>query len=477
MIGKIEVEFMFRIILIVCLSLSALTNWSFANEAADRFHEVENTIRQELKDTNTPGAVLCVVQTDRIVILKGFGTSNVETGTPVDPAMLFQIGSLTKTFTAAAILSLADRAKLNLNDPIVKYAKSIPAWMNRITLHDILSHSAGLMDQPDEYGPHDDEALGKLATSLKESEYKLIEPGKAFSYSNPGYALAGYVAQEAANKSYADLVNDVIFQPLGMKHTTFRPTYAMTFPISMGHKPDDSGKQVVVRPFADDSSQWPAGGILSNAYDLSRFAIAFLNEGQLDGAAAIPRLIIHQMTTPHINIPGITGAAGMNEQQDYSYGFFIFEQNGHRILEHAGSMPGFFALMRLIPDQQVAIITLANQENGALDKTVQNITAMFIGEASSSVSLPDAVPNPKMDLSHFSGIYSQPHRWNIEIVVRDGKLVAKQFGREFELTRIGEKRFFFSADGKSRRDYIFLEGANGTIQHLQFALWTFRKQS
>src|SRR5215510_12294558 len=125
------------------------------------FGELEKVALAELAETNTPGAAVGVVSGDRLVFVKGFGVSNVETGAPVTPDMLFRIGSTTKMFTAAALVSLAEEGKLKLDEPIGKYAQGLSPKIAGLTAHQLLSHTAGLKDGARQmYGRHDDEALG-----------------------------------------------------------------------------------------------------------------------------------------------------------------------------------------------------------------------------------------------------------------------------------------------------------------------------
>ena len=139
------------------------------------------------------------------------------------------------------------------------------------TLAQLLSHTGGLMDEPDEYGPQGEEGLAAYARTWT-SEYCLLPPGRAFSYSNSGFALAGLALQEADKKPFADVMRARVLDPLGMPRTTFRPTEAMTWPLAVGHRRDKDGKVTVVRPLANDARLWPAGTLYSSANEMARFA-------------------------------------------------------------------------------------------------------------------------------------------------------------------------------------------------------------
>jgi CubicO group peptidase (beta-lactamase class C family) len=287
------------------------------------FGKLERVARAELKETHTPGAAVAIISGDRVVFAKGFGVASAETGAPVTPETLFQLGSMTKTFTAAALVALAEEGKLKLDAPIGDYVAGLSAKLAQVTAHQLLSHTAGLKDEPDDYGLHDESALGAYARSWKD-DYCLLAPGQVFSYSNSGFALAGLALEAAGGKPYAEQMNERLFQPLGMMRTTFRPTMAMTYPLAVGHRARGKEPPTVVRPMADDARLWPAGNMFSSVNDLARFAIAFLNGGKLEGKPALSPAVIAKLATPHTDIPSFA------EETRYGYGLLLNQHRGVR---------------------------------------------------------------------------------------------------------------------------------------------------
>src|SRR5215468_3908962 len=273
------------------------------------FGELEKVALAELAETNTPGAVVGVVSGDRLIFAKGFGVSNVETGAPVTPDMLFRLGSTTKMFTAAALVMSAEEGKLRLDEPIGKYAKGLSPKIAGLTANQLLSHTAGLKDDAQMFGRHDDEALAETVRALKD-DFLFAAPGRIYSYSNPGYWLSGYLIEAVSGKPYADALDERIFKPIAMKSTTLRPTMAMTWPLAQGHDVSGRDKPRVVRPFADNAGNWPAGSIFSSVNDLSRFVIAFMNGGQIEGKQVLSPSLIKQLSSPHADVPGSEGKYG-----------------------------------------------------------------------------------------------------------------------------------------------------------------------
>ncbi|HST24073.1 MAG TPA: serine hydrolase domain-containing protein, partial [Blastocatellia bacterium] len=211
------------------------------------FAQIEKAALDELKQASIPGAALAIVSGDKIVFAKGFGVASVETGVPVTPDTLFRIGSVTKMFTATALVTLAEQGKIKLNEQIGNYAKGLNPLLARLTAHQLLSHTAGIVDRVIDYGPQDETALATTIRGWGE-DYILTEPGRFFSYANPGYALAGMVIEEVGGSRYADLMNELVLKPLEMSHTTFRPTMAMTYPLSQGHNAFGGAPAKVARP-------------------------------------------------------------------------------------------------------------------------------------------------------------------------------------------------------------------------------------
>src|SRR5436305_4156804 len=199
--------------------------------------ELERVVNAELKETNTPGAAVTVVRDGLVVFSKGFGVSNFETGTPVTTNMLFRLGSTTKMFTGAAMVTLSEQGKIKLDAPIGDYAKGLVPKLSRLTPHQLISNNAGVADFSPPFVSHDDSALSTMVRGWKDDAL-FGEPGRVYSYACPGFWLAGYVIEEVGGKPYADMMDALIFKPLGMTHTTLPPPVALTYPLPLGPNPD-----------------------------------------------------------------------------------------------------------------------------------------------------------------------------------------------------------------------------------------------
>lgn len=434
------------------------------------FSEVERVLLAEMREENVPGAAVAVVSGDRVVFAKGFGVANVETGAPVTPETLFQIGSITKPFTAAALLTLADEGKLKLDAPIWNYVKNLSPKIGQVSLHHLLSHTAGIKDEPDEYGGQDESMLASYLRSWTD-DYVLFDAGEVFSYSNSGFALVGLTAQEVLGKPYVDLMSERVFQPLGMARTTFRPTVAMTYPLAVGHKARPGETPTVVRPLPHDARLYPAGTMYSNANEMARFVVALLNEGRLDGKQVFPRTVVGKMRSPQ----AVQLSAG--DGTSYGYGLFMNRQRGVLRVWHDGSMTGYVGTMLMVPEQSFGVVILCNRDGGQLERTQEKIMELMLPLApKEDFKAQAAQPLSDAEMKRYIGTYEQPNRFKIEILIKEGKLFIKEFNNEMLLTKIGENRFAFNFPRAERPVEVYMKlGRDGRPRFLHQFVWAFKR--
>ena len=339
-------------------------------------------LADELRATNSPGAAIAVVSGDRVVYARGIGVANIETGTAVTPETLFRIGSATKMFTGLTALLLASEGKVRFDAPIASYATGLDPALGRITLHQLLTHTGGVINEGAASGPHDDGALGERVRRWT-SAHTFAPPGDIYSYTGPGYWLAGYAIEQAGSGWYADLVTQRVLAPLGMQRSTFRPTMAMTWPLALDHRVE-GGRPMLLRPYPDDASTWPSGALFSSVAELARFAIAVMNEGRIDGRQVIPRDAVIAMSTLQAATPGGDGSCG------YSYGLSVCARDGVRTLSHYGFRLGSGAVMTMAPEQRFAVIILANRNGGIFGRTERRAMEMMLPLRAASRPAPAA---------------------------------------------------------------------------------------
>jgi CubicO group peptidase (beta-lactamase class C family) len=182
--------------------------------AQDRFADLARVVTAELEETKTPGALVAIVQDGKVVYAKGFGVANVETGQPMTPDMTFPLASMTKMYTATALVSLAEEGQIDLQAPIGKYLDNLPPKLATVTAHQLLSHTAGFRDDAGiSNRAHDDSTIEELVRAYTDGIF-FTEPGTVFSYANQGFNLSGYLVARLSGKRYSQAIQDRIFGPL-----------------------------------------------------------------------------------------------------------------------------------------------------------------------------------------------------------------------------------------------------------------------
>jgi CubicO group peptidase (beta-lactamase class C family) len=443
----------------VSAAILALGLVAAARQAPPDFSPLEQVAAEELRNTGTPGGAIAVVLGDRVVYSRGFGIASVETNEPVRPEMLFRLGSTTKMFTAAALVSLAERGAIDLDAPVGSYVMGLNAKVARVTGNQLLSHTSGFFDEAPMIGSNDETALEKEVRSWTDSRF-FTEPGKIFSYSNPGYWFAGFLIEHASKRKYADQLAESIFTPLGMTRTTLRPMVAMTYPLAQGHEETPQGPRVI-RPAANNAASWPAGSIFSNVNDLSRFVIAFMNEGRIDGKQVLPPGVIRRLSTPHATIPG--GNAS------YGYGLQLSKSRGVDEVSHGGSRAGYGSSIRMVPSRKFGVITLANRTGIGLTATADRAMQIALALEPLDTSPTAQSSLAPADLNAYVGTYSQGPR-TIQVLVRDGKAMLKQDNREQPVV-IGANDL--RVDGGGR--WIVVRDASGAVEYLHAGSRSWRK--
>jgi CubicO group peptidase (beta-lactamase class C family) len=354
---------------------------------------VDRAAQQAMQKLKTPGLVAVVVEGDRVTHAKGYGVASVETREPVTADHLFRVGSTTKMFVGASLLRLAEKGKLSLRMPVGTYLRELNGALADLTAHQLLTHTSGLMDRTLMYGAHDDGALAANIRGLQ-PDVLFAKPGEIYSYSNLGYAMAGRLIEVVSTMPFADAMSSLLFEPLGMKRTTFRPTLAMTYPLAQGHI-EQRGETVVARPAADHSGYWPAGSMFTSGNDFARWAVAVVNGGRLDGRQVLEAELVRNLTEAHVSTP--SGGS-------YGYGVAVEKTAGVDVFSHGGSRLGYGSYFIWSPQKKVGVITLANLSGADTSAPAREIFAMVSGVAAGTRQ---RKPAAGLDPAKLTGVYAQ----------------------------------------------------------------------
>lgn len=333
-------------------------------------------LERELAATHTPGAAMAVVVGDRVVYQTAVGVRDVETAAPMQPSTLVRVGSVTKMFTGLAAAILADQHRLTLDAPIRQFARGLAPVVGSRSLRTLLSHTAGLINEGAADGAHDDAALGARVRAW-DARMIFAPMHDVYSYSSPGFWLAGYVIEQRVGRPYADAVQQLVLAPLQMSRSTFRPTVAMTYPLAQDHQVRGDTARIV-RPYPDDVSTWPSGSLFTSATELAHVAIALLNDGRIDGRQALPVSAVRTVLRP------VARAAGSD--CSYAFGLSRCARGSLSSIGHYGFRGGSGAVFTMLPDVRVAVIILANRGGGIFADTEQAVLSSLAPASADSVA-------------------------------------------------------------------------------------------
>jgi CubicO group peptidase (beta-lactamase class C family) len=324
-------------------------------DAAGRLKtELEPKIAVEINQKRLPGFAIGVVKDGKLIYERGFGVARLGGTTSITPQSLFHMASVTKTFVATAIMQLAEAGKIDLDAPLVRYLPYFRLDDERyraVTIRQMLSHTSGIPDTVNynwDKPEYDAGALERFVRSLA-GEKLVLAPGEKFAYSNSAYEVLGDVIAKVSGESFEDYVQHQILTPLGMKSSTLLLREASPQLLTSPHVMD-GGKIVVSKIFPYNRAHAPSSTLYSSIEDMSLWAIANLNRGELNGHRILKRETIDAMWRP------VTDAFNLKE----GISWFTAEQQGHRLVLHSGGDVGFESLVMLAPDDGVAVVTMTN---------------------------------------------------------------------------------------------------------------------
>ncbi len=404
-----------------------------AQGAADTTFRVVDRVFAAFRDTEGPGCALGVSRGGRVVYERGYGMSNLETGTPIRPSSIFHVASVSKQFTAAAIMLLARDGKVSVDDDIRKFVPEIPDYGTTITIRHLMNHTSGLRDQWDLIGL----ARGRFEENrITEADVMDIvprqkalnfTPGAEYVYSNSGFTLLAVIVKRVSGQSLRDFSDARIFKPLGMSSTHFHDDYTMLVPgRTSAYAPRGSGWRVSIPNF----DTYGATSLFTTVGDLLKW------ETNFETPVVGDRALFDLMETPARLTNGDTTA--------YGYGMVMGRYRGARVVEHNGADAGYRSYAGRFPDHGLAIAIACNAATANTTALARGVADVYLGAllspAQGEVAL-QAVPVSTESLGRRAGVYVQPTTLQvIEIIMRDGRLVVGP-GNGPALTPVAENRF------------------------------------
>ena len=439
---------------------------SFIKDSLDTY------VNKALADWQIPGVAVCIVKNGKVVVMKGYGVKEMGNADKVDENTLFMIGSNSKAFTATALAMLDANKKLSLDDKVQKWLpdfKLYDPWVAKeATVRDLLCHRLGFETFQGDFMYFDSD----LTTAEVREKMAKLKPMYSFrskwGYTNAAFMTAGEIIPRVTGKTWAAFITDSIFKPLGMNNS-------LALSKDIKNAANKCFPHTVVMnelrkiPYGNIDNLAPAGSISSSVNDMSKWVLAQLANGKLDGKEIIPADAIAQTRTPQ----SILGNGGHMFNKShfalYGLGWFLEEYAGRKIVAHTGGVNGFVTSVCLVPEENLGIIVLTNTDANSFYEALRNeIEDAYLGLPYRNYSkiyrnyqwadeeekikqwreIKDSVTmNPKtsLPLTAYAGDYVHDVYGKMNIKIENNKLIMRfehHKGRYGTLEPLGGNRFF-----------------------------------
>lgn len=398
-----------------------------------------------------PGGVALVKKGDQVILRKAYGMADLELDVPMKPENVFRIGSITKQFTAVAILQLRDEGKLNLDEPMTTYLKKYPAETgDKVTVKHLLDHTSGIPSYTGlpEFGAmmRKDMSPAEITETFKDLPLE-FEPGTDWSYNNSAYILLGMIIEEVSGQTYEEYIKQHIFEPLQMTSSYYGDPEKIIPNRVEGYS--KRGDDVSIAGYLSMTLPYAAGSLLSSVDDLAKWDEALYDERIVSQAA-----LKEAWTNTSLADKRSTG---------YGYGWFSSELNGKQVIEHGGGINGFVSYFIRVPEEELVVVTLQNF-NG---QNVSQIAERLLMMAMDVNEVPETAKVSSKKMKEYAGNYKLEGGDFRVVTLEDGKLYSQRTGQEkLELIPVGKDAFYYTDEPTGR--FLFVRDKKGKITDLAY---------
>ena len=413
-----------------------------AAPAADLTARVDR-IFEKWNRTDSPGCALSVMKDGRIIYKHGYGMADLDHNVTITPSTVFHVASMSKQFTAASIVLLAQEGKLSLDDDVRKYIPELPDFGSLITIRNLIHHTSGLRDQWDllelagwRYSLDliTDEDVMSVVARQKELNFK---PGEKYVYCNTGYTLLATIVKRVSGMSFREFTTQNIFEPLGMMNTHFRDDHAeIVKNNAYGYEPEKTGSFRLSNTNFDTVG---ATSLHTTVEDLALWDENFYHP-RVGGASFLEQMLQR-------------GKLNNGENLDYAFGLVLGKYRGLGIVDHAGADAGYRSDMTRFPEQHFSAAVLCNSADTDVKGLVRKVADIYLApdmkEPEPSAGTATAAPSAGITLpeQQLAGLY-----WNrdddqfVKAYVKEGKLRASLRGEQDFLLKPVSETFFHLAE-------------------------------
>lgn len=398
---------------------------------ADAITLLDLWIEEQRSYNELPGLAIGVVHDQELVWARGYGVSDLETGAPMTPETVFRIASITKLFTATAILQLRDAGKLRLDDPVSEHlpwftVQSAFEGEPEITVRHLLTHTSGLPREAafPHWTTHDFPTREQVREALPGQD-AIFAPASRYKYSNLGMALLGEIVAEVSGEPWADYLAKHVFEPLGMRHSSGAPGEELFEKMTTAYLRRTADGDRKIADYYETRGIAPAANIVSSVVDLARFAALQFSGGTSAGGKRHPgggptkhvlrASTLREMQRPHWIRDGWESALGL--------GFRINRRQGKIVVGHGGWVAGHRSHLLMLPAEKIAVIVMTNADDASpslFSYRAYDVVGAAIAEATA--------PEPKERRAdpawqQYLGEYTDPWGWEYKVMILNDELV------------------------------------------------------
>jgi CubicO group peptidase (beta-lactamase class C family) len=394
-----------------------------------------------------PGATVLVARNGEVIFRKAYGMANLELDVPMKPEMVFEIGSITKQFTAVCILMLMEQGKLSLTDDITRFIRDYPTHGHNITIHQLLTHTSGIKSYTSIEGLMEkgrmDYKPGELIDMFRNQPMDFA-PGEKFLYNNSAYFLLGYIIEKASGMSYPEFLEKNIFQPLGMNNSYYGSQRKIIKNRACGYQKD--GDEFVNAEYLSLTAPYAAGAIMSNVDDLLKWNTA-LHECRLVSRESLGKAFTNY-------------TLNNGDKIDYGYGWSLNRINGSPTYEHGGGIYGYLTNAIYLPEEKVFVAMLSNRDDKGPGTLSTRIAAITIGRPYPEEK--DTIGLSPGQLKKYIGTYVFEDSAIRYILLDDNKLYSQRKGSSrFRILPLSDHKFMYENDLSTIE---FTENPDGAMQ-------------
>ncbi len=442
-----------------------------ATAATPHQQEIAELVDAEMERWEVPGLALGVLHDGRSEAW-GFGVTSIETRQPVTADTLFQIGSISKLFTATLAMQLVEAEKLDLDAPVSAYLPELrladAAAQGSVSLRHLLTHTAGFYgDRFDDFGLGDDALAKAVATFDQLRQY--TAPGELWSYCNTGFQLAGRLVEQLSGQTFETAARERLFAPLGLERCTYFAHEAIIYPAAIGHVKPSGQENQIARPYPIPRTMNAAGGIIGTVGDLLRFAafhMGLLGQGEANG-------VLRPATVQAMQQPQVEAALAAH----WGLGWQMDAIDGVAVIGHGGATNGFQARLAFVPERgfALAILTNSGQGSAAYRPLEEALLERYLGLHKQE---PPAITLPAEVLARYAGAYARPlSRFmltpengglRVEMMARNPFSGAETALPAYHAEPIGERKFRITGGALAGSTFDFILRPDGAVRFLRF---------